>query len=121
MSNSCSTSRQMCACFCEVWGSPMRIMLATAASVTLLVTASSRAEDNKACMLKAAEALPRIAELVIKRTRTRPVPSAILATWKGQTRPIIVDMDIVAAGDEETLSFMCVLSKGSAFVRRVMN
>jgi len=99
----------------------MRIMLATAASVTLLVTASSRAEDNKACMLKAAEALPRIAGLVIKRTRTRPVPSAILATWKGQRRPIIVDMDIVAAGDEETLSFMCVLSKGSAFVRRVMN
>jgi replicative superfamily II helicase len=32
---------------------------------------------------------------VIKKTRTRPVPAAILATWQGQTRPIIVDVDTV--------------------------
>ena len=98
----------------------MRIMLTIAALVALLTTASSRAEDNKACLLKAAEALPRIAGLVVKKTRTRPVPSAILATWKGQTRPVIVDIDIVATGEEEAFSFMCVLSGRSAFVRRVM-
>ena len=39
--------------------------------------------------------------LVIKKTRTRPVPAEILATWKGRTRPIIVDVDIVATGAEE--------------------
>jgi hypothetical protein len=99
----------------------MHIKIAIAASLTLLATASSRADGNKACMMKAAETLPRISGLVIKKTRTRPVPASILATWKGQTRPIIVDVDIIAAGEEETYSFMCVLTKGSAYVRRVMS
>jgi len=79
------------------------------------------ADGNKACMMKAAETLPRISGLVIKKTRTRPVPASTLATWKGQTRPIIVDVDIVAAGTEETYSYICVLTKGSAYVRRVMS
>jgi hypothetical protein len=38
---------------------------------------------------------------VIKKSRARPVPAAILATWKGQTRPIIVDVDTAAAGDAQ--------------------
>lgn len=95
--------------------------IAIAASVTLLATASSPAEDNKACISKATEALPRISGLVIKKTRTRPAPAAILATWQGQTRPIIVDVDIVTAGAAETYSYMCVMTKGSAYVRRVMS
>lgn len=95
--------------------------IAIAASVTLLATASCPAEDNKACILKATEALPRISGLVIKKTRTRPAPAAILATWQGQTRPIIVDVDIVTAGAAETYSYMCVMTKGSAYVRRVMS
>jgi hypothetical protein len=84
------------------------------------LTAISRAEDNKACILKATETLPRISGLVVKKTRTRAVPAAILATWQGQTRPIIVEVDTVAAGAEETYSYMCVMTKGSAYVRRVM-
>ena len=99
----------------------MHIKIAIAASLTLLATASSRADGNKACMMKAAETLPRISGLVIKKTRTRPVPASTLPTWKGQTRPIIVDVDIVAAGTEETYSYICVLTKGSAYVRRVMS
>lgn len=95
--------------------------IAIAVSVTLLATASCPAEDNKACILKATEALPRITGLVIKKTRTRPAPAAILATWQGQTRPIIVDVDIVTAGAAETYSYMCVMTKGSAYVRRVMS
>jgi hypothetical protein len=63
---------------------------------------SSRAEDNKACRSKATEALPHISGLLIKKTRTRPVPAAILATWQGQTRPIIVDVDTVVRGEQET-------------------
>ena len=95
--------------------------IAIAASVTLLAAASARAEDNKACVSKATEALPRITGLVIKKTRTRPVPASILATWQGQTRPIIVDVDTVAAGDAQTYSYMCVITQGSAFVQRTMN
>lgn len=95
--------------------------IAIAVSVTLLVTASSRAEDNKACISKATETLPRISGLVIKKTRTRPVPAAILATWQGQTRPIIVDVDTVVRDEQQTYSYMCVLTKGAAYVRRVMS
>ncbi|HWX07494.1 MAG TPA: hypothetical protein VN065_16835 [Bradyrhizobium sp.] len=99
----------------------MHIRIAIAASALLLATASGRAEDNRACISKATETLPRISGLVVKKTRTRPVPPAILATWQGQTRPIIVDVDIVAAGAAETYSYMCVLTKGAAYVRRVMS
>jgi hypothetical protein len=95
--------------------------IAIAASVTLLACASSRADDNKACILKATETLPHIAGLVVKQTRTRPVPASILATWQGQTRPIIVDLDTVATGIAETYSYMCVMTRGSAYVRRVMS
>src|SRR5260370_42138564 len=105
----------------EVLGHLMHIKkIAIAASVTLLAAASARAEDNKACVSKATEALPRITGLVIKKTRTRPVPASILATWQGQTRPIIVDGDIVATGAAEPYSYICVLPHGAAYVRGVM-
>jgi hypothetical protein len=113
--------RILFSCFREVLGDPMHIKkIAIAASVSLLATASGQAEDSKACISKATEALPHIAGLVIKKTRTRPVPAEIMATWQGQTRPIMVDVDIVTAGAQETYSYMCVLTKGSAYVRRVM-
>jgi hypothetical protein len=99
----------------------MHVKIAIAALAMLLATADCRAEDNKSCILKATQTLPRIAGLVIKKTRTRPVPPAILATWQGQTRPIIVDLDIIAAGAEETYSYMCAVTRGSAYVRRVMS
>ena len=99
----------------------MRIKIAITASLAVLAAASSRADDNKACVLKATETLPRISGLVVKKTRTRPAPPAILATWQGQTRPIMVDLDTVAAGAYETYSYMCVLTKGAAYVRRVMS
>jgi hypothetical protein len=98
----------------------MRIKIAIAASVVLLANAGVRAADNKACILKATQALPSISGLVIKKTGSRPVPAATLATWQGQARPIIVDLNIVAAGAEETYSYMCVMTNGTAFVRRVM-
>lgn len=99
----------------------MRTKIAIATLAVLLATAGSRADDNKVCISKATETLPRISGLVVKKTRTRPVPAEIMATWQGQTRPIMVDVDIVAAGAEETYSYICVLTKGSAFVRRVMS
>ena len=102
----------------------MRITIALATALgtlfVLVATASSRADDNRACILKATEALPHIEGLVVKKTRTRPVPAEIMATWRGQTRPVMVDLDIVAAGAAETYSYICVLTNKTAFVRRVM-
>ena len=99
------------------------IALATALGIfaVLFATASSRADDNRACILKATEALPHIEGLLVRKTRTRPVPAEIMATWRGQTRPVMVDLDIVAAGAAETYSYICVLTNKSAFVRRVMS
>lgn len=99
----------------------MRTKLAFATLAVLLATANGHAEDNRACILKATEALPRISGLLVKKTRTRPVPAEIMATWRGQTRPVMVDVDIVAAGTAETYSYICVLTNKSAFVRRVMS
>jgi hypothetical protein len=58
----------------------MRIALTVAVSAALLAALNSHAEANKTCISKAAEALPRIAGLVIKRSRARSVSPAILAT-----------------------------------------
>jgi hypothetical protein len=99
----------------------MRTKLALAILALLLAPANGHAEDNRACIVKATEALPRIVGLVVKGTRTRPVPAEIMATWRGQTRPVMVDVDIVAAGAAETYSYICVLTNKAAFVRRVMS
>jgi hypothetical protein len=99
----------------------MSTKLALATLAVLLAPASSDAEDNRACILKATEALPRISGLLVKKTRTRPVPPEIMATWRGQTRPVMVDVDVVAAGAAETYSYICVLTNKTAFVRRVMS
>jgi hypothetical protein len=99
----------------------MRTKIALATLALLLATADGHAEDNRACILKATEALPRISGLLVKKTRTRPVPPEIMATWRGQTRPVMVDVDIVAAGAAETYSYICVLTNKTAFVRRVMS
>jgi hypothetical protein len=98
----------------------MRVRSAIAASFILVGTASSRADDNKACIAKATEALPHIAGLMVKKTGVRAVPPSILATWQGQTRPIMVDVDTVTDGTAETYSYICALTKGAAYVRRVM-
>lgn len=99
----------------------MHTALTFAVSAALLVGLSGHAKANPACISKAAEALPRIAGLVIKKSRARPVPPAILATWKGKSQPIMIDVDFIAAGEVQTYSYMCVITQGSAFVQRTMN
>ena len=105
----------------HIWKFKMRTALTVAVSATLLVALNGHAEANKTCISKAAAALPHIAGLVISKSRTRPVPTAILASWKGQSQPIMIDLDVVAAGEAQTYSYMCVVTRGSAFVQRTMN
>ena len=87
----------------------------------LLAAGSSRAEAASTCISKATEALPRISGLVVKKSRTRPVSPTILSTWRGQSKPVIIDVDFEAAGEAQTFSYMCVVTQGSAFVQRTMN
>jgi hypothetical protein len=87
----------------------------------LLAAGSGRAEAASTCISKATEALPRISGLIVKKSRTRPVSPTILSTWRGQSKPVIIDVDFEAAGEAQTFSYMCVVTQGSAFVQRTMN
>jgi hypothetical protein len=99
----------------------MRTAMTVAVTAGLLFFQNARVEAAQTCISKATESLPRIEGLVVKKSRTRPVSSAILSTWKGQARPVIVDVDFEAAGEAQTYSYMCVITQGSAFVQRTMN
>jgi hypothetical protein len=93
----------------------------SAVSVALLVLLGGHAHASKTCVEAATAALPKVSGLVVRRSRTRPVSPAVLATWRGQSKPIIIDVDIVTDGDAQTYSYMCVVTQGSAFVQRTMN
>jgi hypothetical protein len=99
----------------------MRNVTVLATFATLLVTLDSPAVAGKTCLASATEALPKIAGLVVKRSRTRPVSPTILATWRGQAKPVMIDLDVETSSDAQTFSYMCVMSQGSAFVQRTMN
>ena len=98
----------------------MRIAVIFAVSA-LLAAESGRAEAASTCISKATEALPRISGLVVKRSRTRAVSPTILSTWRGQSKPVIIDVAFEAAGEAQTYSYICVVTQGSAFVQRTMN
>jgi hypothetical protein len=99
----------------------MRIAVAIAVLVASSIIPDHPAEAAQTCLSKATEALPRIVGLVVKKSRTRPVSPEILASWKGQSRPIIIDVDVEDSGEAQTYSYMCVITQGSAFVQRTMN
>jgi hypothetical protein len=100
----------------------MRMATKMAVLALLLVAPAGNAKTSQQpCVPKAIEALPHVAGLVVKQTRTRPVPAPILATWKGQSRPLMIDIDIIQDGVEETYSYLCAVTQGSAFVQRTMN
>ena len=90
----------------------MRIAITVAVWAVLLVILNGRAEAGQTCISKATEALPHISGLVVKKSRTRPVSPEILATWKGQSRPIIIDVDVEDSGEAQTYSYMCVITRG---------
>jgi hypothetical protein len=100
----------------------MRVaLLALTAMATFQASACAYGRESQPCIPKATEALPHVSGLLIKQTRMRPVSAAIMSTWQGQSRPIIVDIDLVADGAAETYSFLCVVTRGVAFVQRTMN
>lgn len=81
------------------------------------VKQSSDDPDSKACALKAAESLPKIPGLVIKGSRTAVQPQP--ANWSSPVPPIVIDMDIVAAGQNETYSYLCATGPAGTVVQRV--
>ena len=86
----------------------------------MLVSFNGRVDAAKTCVATADRG---VAEYRPRRQKI-PDPSGspeILASWKGQSKPVMVDVDIETEGDAQTFSYMCVITQGSAFVQRTMN
>jgi len=98
-------------------------MKAVCSVLVLAVSAApgfAAGEPSKLCILKAKENLPSVAGIQIKSSRARPMPDDQLANWKGQSKPIIVDIETVANGHGEIYSYICASSRsGQPFVQRV--
>jgi hypothetical protein len=84
--------------------------------------ALAAADKARSCIVKATEALPKINGLQVKKSGTRSMPPEQLANWKGQSKPMIVDIDAVATGIAERYSYICASNpSGTAFVQRIPN
>jgi hypothetical protein len=93
-----------------------------AALVLFAPTWGWAATDAKTCLLKATAALPKITGLRIKKSGVRPMPSEQLANWKGQSKPIIVDLETDAPVASERYSYICASGPtGITFVQRILN
>ncbi len=79
--------------------------------------APAKALPSKKKPAKAAEALPKIPGLAIKSTRTavQPMPQ----NWSTPVPPISVDVDIIAAGQADTYSYICATGPAGTVVMRV--
>jgi len=101
----------------------MRISpIAVALALGLIATSASAAGDQKTqCVLRATEALPKLAGLKVARSGTRPMPAEQLANWKGQSKPIIVDIDVGTPDFNERYSYVYASGPtGGTFVQRVV-
>ena len=78
--------------------------------VAFATPAFAAGDPTKACILKAKENLPNVAGIQIKASRVRPIPADQLANWKGQSKPIVVDIETVAHGHGEMYSYICASS-----------
>jgi hypothetical protein len=86
---------------------------------TFTAPAETFPEARRACILKAAEMLPRIPGLVIQQSRTQEMTRP--ARWTGSSPPIRVEVDIIAAGQSGTYAYLCGDSPAGAVVQRLAN
>ena len=92
------------------------------AALLLFVPSCCWAATDAKRELKATAALPKIAGLRIKKSGVRTMPSEQLANWKGQSKPIVVDLDTDAPVASVRYSYICASSPtGTIFVQRILN
>ena len=85
----------------------------------LISTAANAAVDEKACIFAAAQNAPRIQGMTIDNSAVRPLPAEMADKWKGDEKPVIVDLKITAAGQQDTLSYLCAMIGSRAHVQRL--
>lgn len=98
------------------------ISRATLAALLWMPGCCAAADQARTCIGKATEALPKINGLQVKKSSVRPMPPEHLANWKGQSKPIMVDIETTALGVNERYSYLCAFGPaGAAFVQRTTN
>ena len=92
------------------------------AGLVLFVALCGWAAADTTKPLKATEALPKIPGLKVKKSGARPMPPEQLANWKGQSKPIIVDLDTDAPGGiRRRYSYLCASGpNGTTFVQHIL-
>jgi hypothetical protein len=99
----------------------MKLIVCVATFLLVPSYGGAAPDMSKACVLRATEALPKIAGIQVKRSGTRPMSPEQLANWKGQSKPLIVDIDTATPGVTQRYSYLCAGgSAGSAMVQRIM-
>lgn len=93
-----------------------RLLAKVSAALVVSSTAAS-AEPNandKNCIVRAAEFLPRVPGIAIKASRTSPLPAEIEAQLDKTMFHAAVEIDATAAGQDSTYRFICVVGPGVA-------
>jgi hypothetical protein len=96
------------------------LTISAAVSMVLFGGSIDDAQAGKTCIESATAALPKISGIVVKRSRTRPATPEVMASWKGQLKPVMIDLEVVTEGEAQVYSYLCVMSQGSALVQRTM-
>jgi len=97
--------------------------LAPVATLLLLASpafaASVPPEHTRACILKAADMLPKIAGMKIGKSTTKVLPAP--PDWPGMSPPIQVDIAFTAAGQTDSWRYLCSIAPpgGTALVQRL--
>jgi hypothetical protein len=95
-------------------------MVLIVAFASFITPAFAAGADDKACILKAAETLPKIPGLMIKASRATAMPAP--AGWSAAGPPLRVEVDIVAAaGQAATYAYLCAVGAQGAIVQRLAN
>ncbi len=95
----------------------MRIIIASLMISALPISSALAASPNEqACVLKAADTLPKIVGMKIGKSRTSPAGAPAPAGW------LRVEVDWSAAGQNATWAYLCAVDgAGNARVQRLAN
>ncbi|WP_409192530.1 hypothetical protein [Bradyrhizobium sp. RDM4] len=86
----------------------------------VVTTPGFAAADKKALYSQSYGSPSKLAGLKVVRSGTRPMPAGQLVNWKGQSIPIIVDIDTEGPGGGQRYSYVCAGDrKTGAFVQQI--
>jgi hypothetical protein len=99
----------------------MNVRLPLAAFLAILTVPAYAETDKGKCIFAAAEVIPRIPGLTIDESATRSLPENLASKWPANSDlPLIVDINVTAAGQKGKYSYLCFIHAGRANVSRVV-